>query len=183
MSTFVLMYFFVLLYFFCSEMAAGGQDLLACEISGFQLEKWLSYWTRYERGHILLLVLLARDYTVQTRAQALNSLSLDNMLSPPTSASPFSVFLAVSLIPNILCLHSIRFTTSLQTGWGENVSRHFFYQQELTYQCRGMLVATVRQLRIVNSISFKIKFPRGGCGGCASVWIGGNVIRCTRGCN
>jgi len=47
------------------------------------------------------------------------------MLSPPTSASPFSVFLAVSLIPNILYLHSIRFTTSLQTGWGENVSRHF----------------------------------------------------------
>ena len=54
MSTFVLMYFFVLLYFFCSEMAAGGQDLLACKIWGFYLEKWLSYWTRYERGHLVV---------------------------------------------------------------------------------------------------------------------------------
>ena len=47
------------------------------------------------------------------------------MPSPPTSASPLSVFLAASLIPNILYLHSIRFITSLQTRWGENVSHHF----------------------------------------------------------
>ena len=80
MSTFVLMYFFVLLYFFCSEMAAGGQDLLACKILGFQLEKWLTYWTRYERGHYITtsIITSSSDYTVQTRAKALKYLSLDN---------------------------------------------------------------------------------------------------------
>ena len=72
MSTFVLMYFFVLfLYFlyFCTFVIYLDYPYeLPCKIWSLQLKKWLSYCTRYEREHFLLYIqqqyILADRYAV-----------------------------------------------------------------------------------------------------------------------